>query len=181
MGLVKSFVKFVSDAKPVSKVAELESGRAAAEGFVRLGKDGGMVSPVKGRPCVAFYYKAFHLVGSRTGQMMPRKLRIHEVYHPFELELDDGSLRAVPKKSDDFTSDDHKALSGHGYQGFKAIEDLVSPGNRVRIYGVAREDEGSWELTFNKLEVVPFTAPADSSGKKRKKKKKKGKAKAKKK
>lgn len=180
MSLVKSFVKFISDAKPVSKVSDIETGRAAAEGVIRIGKDGSITSPVKGRPCIAFYYKAFHVVGSRTGQMMPRKLRIHEVYHPFELELEDGRIVATPKKSDDFTATDHKELSGHGYQGFRAVEELVAPGTRVRIYGVAKQGDEMWNLTFNKLELVE-SAPSAENGAPKKKKKKKSKSKAKKK
>ena len=191
MNLVKSLVKFVTDAKPVSKLEELEMGRAAVEGIVRLGKDGGIVSPVNGRPCVAFYYKSFYFTGSRTGQMMPRKLRTEEVYHSFVLELDDGKMSVEPKKTDAFSSDDHKELSGVGYEGFNAREELVSAGQRVRLWGVASETEDGIILKYNKMEVVgPPEAPSEGKPKKKKKKAKakakakakgKGKAKAKKK
>ena len=173
MSLVKSFVKFISDAKPVSKLSELELGRAAAEGIIRLGSEGSITSPVKGRPCVAFYYNAYHLLGSRGGQMMLSKLKTHEVYHSFELELEDGRIIARPKKSDKFSAADHKKLSGAGYQGFRATEDLVSPGTRVRIYGVVKQGEKMLELIFNKLELVesaPSATPTTPSQKKRKKK-----------
>lgn len=164
MSLVNSFVKFLSDAKPVSTIDEMEEGRAAAEGIIRLGEDGPLISPVRGNPCIAFYYKAFHLVGSRAGQMMPRKLQTHEVYHSFDLELQDGRIHAVPKKPGDFSSDDHKALSGVGYEGFKAIEDLVSPGMRVRIYGTAKKQDERWVLQYSKLEVVEGAGSATPTG-----------------
>ncbi len=177
MNLVKSFVKFVTDAKPVSKIADLEMGRAAVEGVVRLGDDGGIVSPVNGRPCVAFYYKAFYFTGSRTGQMMPRKLRTEEVYHSFILNLEDGRINATPKKTDGFSSDEHKHLSGIGYEGFTAKEDLVSAGQRVRLWGTAKETDDGILFTYGKMEVVG--PPESSEEGKPKKKKKKGKAKPK--
>jgi hypothetical protein len=172
MGLVRSLVKFITDPKPVSTLSDLEPGRAIIEGIARAGEEGTLVSPVRGQPCLAFYYRAFHVVGSRSGQMMPRKLRTHEVYHPFELELPDGRLRAVPKTSDDFTAADHKALSGAGYQGFRAVEDLFSLGTRVRIWGVAKRDGEQWTLVYSKIERLSTTIEGDASQKKKKKKKK---------
>lgn len=175
MSLMKSFVKFVSDTKPVTRVDDLEEGRAGAEGVIHIGEDGPLISPVHGRHCVAFYYKAFHLVGARGGIPQPRKLRTEEVYHSFEIELEDGKIVAVPKKTDAFSADEHKELSGVGYDGFKAIEDLVSPGMRVRIFGTARQKDGRWVLTYTKLELVedvPASTPATPAGKKKKKKSK---------
>lgn len=173
MNLVKSVVKFLSDTKPVSNADELEQGRAGAEGFVRIGEDGPLISPVRGQHCVAFYYKAFYLTGSRQGQMMPRNLRNEEVYHSFDVELDDGTkIHVSPKKTDKFDSDDHKELSGLGYQGFKATEDLVLPGMRVRVFGNAKKEDEKWSLSYNKLEVVDYTPPPTAQKKKHKKKKK---------
>jgi hypothetical protein len=185
MSLVNAVVKFLSDAKPVSSIEELEEGRAAAEGVIRIGEEGPLISPVRGNHCVAFYYKAFHFVGSRTGQMMPRKLQTHEVYHSFDLEMTDGKIKAIPKKPGAFSSQDHKELSGVGYEGFRATEDLVSAGVRVRIYGTARKDEDGWALEYNKLEVVQPPAvgvsPVGKTAGKVPKKKAKSKAKPRKK
>jgi hypothetical protein len=182
MGIVREFVKFLSDPRPVSSLAALEMGRAAAEGVVRIGPDGNMVSPVSGKPCLAMYYKAFYLTGSRTGAMMPRQLKVAEVYHSFTLELEDGSIQAVPKKTDTFSADDHKELSGSGYQGFRATEDILSPGMRVRIWGRAKDQGDGVVLRYEKLEILGAgtesqgTTPGKTSSMP-KKQKKKGKAK----
>ena len=182
MGIVREFVKFLSDPRPVSSLTALEMGRAAAEGIVRVGPDGHMVSPVGGKPCLAMYYKAFYLTGSRTGAMMPRQLKVAEVYHSFSLELDDGSILAVPKKSDSFSADDHKELSGSGYQGFRATEDILSPGMRVRIWGKAKEQDGGVVLCYEKLEILDAGVEAQvklpgKTSRVPKKQKKKGKVK----
>ncbi len=179
MSIVKSFVKFVTDPKPVSTLAELEEGRAAVEGVIELGEDGGMISPVNGRPCVAFYYKAFHFTGTRTGQMMPRKLRTEEVYAPFVLRLDDGKLQAVPKSSSEFSAADHKELTGRGYENFVAQEDLVSSGTKVRLWGKAKKTDEDVIFTYTKIEIIGLAANGSQSKSKRKKKKKKSKAKKK--
>ena len=172
MNIVRSLVKFVTDAKPVLRLAELEDGRAAAEGVVRMDENGGLVSPVNGRPCVAFYYKSFHFTGSRSGQMIPHKLKTEEVYSPFTLELEDGKLAAVPRKSSNFSAADHKALSGMGYNGFFAREDLVPAGTRVKLWGKVHRTEEGVVLTYNRLEVVGISAVSGSDQSKHKKKKK---------
>lgn len=179
MSIVKSLVKFVTDAKPVSTLAELEEGRAAVEGVIELGEEGGIISPINGRPCVAFYYKAYHFTGSRTGQMMPRKLKTEEVYAPFVLRVDDGKLRAVPKKSSSFTAAQHKELTGVGYEGFVGLEELVLSGTKVRLWGVAKKTDEGVVLTYTKIELFGGEA-TDGQDKSKRRKKKKAKAKKKK-
>lgn len=176
MGVLKSVVKFVADATPVSRLEEIEPGRAAAEGIVRLGEEGEILSPVNSRPCVAFYYRAFAVSTSGRGGFVPRKLRTCEVYHSFWLEMEGGRLRAVPAKTDSFTAEDHRALSGGPYENFRATEDLIAPGTRVRVWGkVKREDEGS-VLRYTKIEVLGQPPTAEGSPGRKKRKKKGGKA-----
>ncbi len=171
MSVFKSVAKFLSDTKAVANVADLEVGRAGAEGIVRLGPDGPLVSPVRGQPCVAFFYTAIHVVGGRMPQ--PRKLRVEEVYHSFDLEMEGGRIHVVPKKSDEFSSDDHKELSGVGYVGFRAVEDLVSAGSRVRLFGTLKREGDEWTLRYRKLEMIQGasagTNGAPSTAKKNKK------------
>jgi len=135
MTIIKKLVKFVTDAKPVRREEELEEGRAAAEGIVRLGEEGGVVSPVNGRPCVAFFYQAFYLAGSQATQFIQRQIKAEQVYSSFILEMEDGKIKAKPKKRNLFSADDHKQLSGTGYNGFHAVEQIVSSGMLVRIWG----------------------------------------------
>lgn len=174
MGLMKAVVKFLTDPRPVSTLAALEGGRAAAEGIVRKSDEGFLSSPVKGQPCVAFYYQAIHLVGNRAGQMMPRRLRTEETYHAFDLELEDGRLRALPKKAARFGRDQHMALSSAGYQGFRATEQIIPLGTRVRIHGRARKVGDAWTFIYHKLEPIEATVRSEPVPAKRRKKGKKG-------
>ena len=114
--------------------------------------------------------------------MMPRALETHEVYHSFALELEGGKIKAIPKKSEQFDAAEHKKLSGTGYEGFKAIEDLVQAGTRVKIFGTAKQEGDGWVLHYTKLEVAEAgEAEAEAVPKKKKKVKSKAKVKGKKK
>jgi len=176
MSVLKSFVKFVSDSTPVEALDDLEDGRGAADGIVRLGEGDGIISPVNSRPCAAYYYRAFHVqMGGRAP--MPRKLRIAEVYSTFSLEMMGGNVRAVPGKSDDFDAKAHRDLSGKGLDGFTATEDLIASGMKVRLWGKVKTVGDERTLTYTKLEVLD-QAPAASSGTKKRKKKGKQKSKA---
>lgn len=174
MNLLKSVVKFVSDAAPVSRLDELEEGRAAADGVVRIGDEGEIVSPVNGRPCVAFYYNAFAITGTRQGGYLPRKVRSAEVYGPFVLEMQGGRIRALPSKSDRFGGEDHRKLSGEGHENFKATEELISPGTRVRLWGKVKREGDGLVLHYHKVEVLSAAPTAEVSGGKKKKKGGKG-------
>lgn len=171
MGLGRSLIKFIMDPKPVSKMTEIEEGRVAVEGIVRLEENSQkLTSPVKGLPCVAYYYKAMYLRGSRGGQgYVSTKLRTAEVYSAFNLEVEGGIIKAIPKKSDPFTPDDHRVLTGSGYMGFKAIEDIISPGAHIRLWGDAKKDGDSFIIKFSKIEFIEPKADAT------KRKKRKGK------
>ena len=169
MGLWKSIKKFLFDPVPVSKISDLEQGRVSVEGVVRFDREK-LISPVKGIKCVAFYYKASYLTGSRGGGLIQRKLREAGVYIPFNLEMEDGTIKAVPVKSDQFTAEDHRVLTGRGYEGFKAKEDVITPGTRVRLWGKLKKEDGELVVRFNKVEILQ----KEDKKVKRTKKKKKG-------
>lgn len=173
MNLVKALVKFVTDPKPVSTLEALEPGRAIIEGVAREAEEGTLISPVKSLPCLGYFYQAYCLIGGRSGQMMPQKLTTKTVYHSFEIELPDGRVRAVPKKSDDWTPEKHRSMASSGHNGFRAIEEVFSLGTRVKVFGVARREGDAWTLTYHKLERLTVQAEPGQ----KKKKKKKGKAK----
>lgn len=171
MGLLKSVVKFVSDPSPVSRLEDLEEGRAAAEGVVRIEAQDEIISPVNSRPCAAFYYNAMAITVAGKG-VIPRKIKTAEVYAPFSLQMDGGLVRAEPARSDAFTAADHRALSGGGHENFRATEDLIPSGTRVRVWGKVRQVDGARVLVYTKIEVLG-RAPTETGtgGKKRRKKK----------
>ncbi len=171
MNLFKSVVKFVSDATPVSRFDELEEGRAAADGVVRVGEAGEILSPVNSRPCVAFYYNAFAITGSGRGGFIPRKIRSAEVYGPFVLEMEGGRVLAVPEKSDAFAGEDHRALSGQGHENFRATEDLIALGAKVRLWGRVRREGDEVVLRYRKVEVLSRALVPDSGAGRKKKRK----------
>jgi hypothetical protein len=173
MDLVKTLVKFVTDPKPVSTLDALEPGRAIVEGIARESDDGTLISPVKSLPCLGYYYEAYCLIGSRSGQLQPQKLKVREVYHRFVIQLPDGRVNAVPKKTDQWTAEEHRALAASGHQGFRAIEEVFSLGTRVKVFGVVKRDGDVWTLTYNKVERLALQAEPGA----KKKKKKKAKAK----
>jgi hypothetical protein len=160
MGIMRSIVKFLTNPKPVSTLAALEEGRAIIEGTVRKGSAGTLVSPVKGQPCVGFYYHAFHVVTSRAGQMA-RPLRTEERFHGFELELEDGRIVVQPRKPGTFTVEEHREMFSAGYEGFRATEEIIPLGTKVRLHGVAKKRDGSWTLTYANLEIIEMTVRAD--------------------
>lgn len=155
MGLWKKIKKFLFDPLPTSRISELEEGRVAVEGIVQFGEEGGIVSPVRGAKCVAFYYKALYLAGSRGGGFVQRRLREAEVYTPFKLVMEDGIVKAVPNKSDSFSAEEHRILTGAGYLGFKAVEDVILPGTRVRLWGnLKKKKDGELVVKFKKIEII---------------------------
>jgi hypothetical protein len=173
MNLVKTLVKFVTDPKPVSTLAALEPGRAILEGVAREGDDGTLISPVKSLPCLGYYYQAYCVIGNRSGQMQPQKLTTKEVYHSFVVELPDGRVHAVPKKTDEWTPEHHRSMAASGHQNFRAMEEVFSLGTRVKVFGVAKRDGDEWTLTYHKIERI--NVQNEPVAKKKKKKKVKAK------
>ena len=54
-----------------------------------------MASPLKGAPCVAYFYTASYQSPGRGGSQTTRPLRSLEGFHPFELELEGGRVERV--------------------------------------------------------------------------------------
>lgn len=155
--------KFLKDlfARPVRTdvLDEVRPGQAVLTGTVRCERDL-IHSPIQGTACAAFYYRATWAAPAR-GNTVRRLLQQAEVYAPrFELLLEGGSVPVVASSSDVFGAAEHLELRGGGLPGFEAAEQLIRPGDRVRISGRVRAtDEGQvLEPRFVEiLEAAPVT------------------------
>jgi hypothetical protein len=129
----------------VAQLAGVHAGTMALVGKVKAGPES-VRSPVKGVPCVAFHYRAFYFVQGRTG-LAERSLKSLEVHAPaYFLELEGGSVKVAGKKSEPFSNIDHREIAGHGFQNFRAEEQVVRSGARVRIKGRVWRDGDSWVI-----------------------------------
>lgn len=152
MAIFHAIKKFFAAPPLVVRFADLEPGRVVLEGEVRA-DDGHLKSPLKGKPCVGFYYVATHQVPNRGNQAV-RPLRSAEVFHPFALALDGGRVLARPRTPGRFGAEDHQALLATGYAGFQAEEEIIPPRARVQVNGVVRRDGDTWTITFHRLAIV---------------------------
>ena len=159
MGLLRSIKKLFADPKLVTRVDAFESGPVVVDGAIRVDPTGALTSPIKSQPCVAFFYTASHRVVGRSAQATERPLRNVEVFAPFELELEDGRIDAVPRIPGAFTSADHQELASSHYQGFLATEEIVPTRARVRLHGDARRKGEAWVLTYRRLEILSKAKP----------------------
>ena len=155
MGLLASFKKLFAPPTLVTTFDRLVKGEVVIEGAVRPhAEDGTMPSPIKSQPCVAFFYTASYRSPGRQAGLTERPLRTVEVFWPFELELDGGRVEAVPRVAGAFTRDDHQKLASAGYAQFQAVEQVVTPRTRVRLWGVAKPTADGWVVTYRRIEKL---------------------------
>lgn len=139
----------------VKKYDDLRAGTVEVEG--RLRTEQPLESPVKGRNCAAFHYKARMeatraIRGSTSGK---RTLRAALVYaEGLVLEVDGGEIDLVAPKTEPFTGRDHEALSSGDFPGFKAKETRIAVDAHVRVRGKLRRDGERWVLKFTGLAPV---------------------------
>ncbi|MDI7269641.1 MAG: hypothetical protein QME96_16760 [Myxococcota bacterium] len=125
----------------VTSLDAVRPGRSMLVGTVKA--DGDLVrSPLKGLSCVAYYYRASYDAQTR-GQKLERVVKQAEVYAPrFALEMEGGTLAVVPAKPGSFDPAEHRRLTGSGMPGLRVVEQIIRPGDRVRIRGVVRVRDG---------------------------------------
>ncbi|GMV39438.1 MAG: hypothetical protein AMXMBFR64_11540 [Myxococcales bacterium] len=143
----------------VRSVDELRSGPVIVHGILRK-PDPVLVTPFRSARCAAYDYTAVCVIKVRQGYAQ-QTLKHAVVYTPFELELQGGTVRAVPKKTDPPMSPaEHRELQSSGREGFAAVEETILPGRHVTLRGMAKRDGDAWVVTFH--ELVPGDAePAE--------------------
>jgi len=172
--LKRAISTFFKDPEPVSRLADVVSGLNIVHGIARV--DEPLRSPVRGQNCVAYFYRSFLLIpAGRSGQPAIHKLREAEVYAPFHLELEGGTLAVVPARPGRFTREDHQELARRYTKGFQGIEELVLPGARIQVRGKVRFRDGQPVLSMVELAVIEkqaISAGVVGDRKQRRKKKK---------
>ncbi|MCP4674663.1 MAG: hypothetical protein GY854_03945 [Deltaproteobacteria bacterium] len=170
--MLRSIKTFIKDPEPTDKFEDVLPGLNLLDGIVHISEP--LRSPVKGQNCAAFFYRSFLII---TGGRAPayHKLRELEVYTPFTLEMEGGTLEVVPVKPGKFDSGDHRELKARYGKEFQGVEEVVMPGARVRVRGKAKRVNG--ELVLKMKEIAVLDKQAVSTGvagdrKKRKKRKK---------
>jgi len=181
MGITKLIKRIWYGPPLVSAVEELAPGTAVVEGKALPSADRKetLVSPLASAPCLAFHYNATYRTPSRSRGWVERVLKDVAVYVPsFDLDVGGGRVKVLCPPSGAFDKEEHRALQSGGYGGFKAVEQLIQPGVRVRVTGRLRRDgERGFQLAAKAIALVAETerAPAKRlSAKERRRKQKKG-------
>jgi hypothetical protein len=169
MALLRTIKTFIKDPDPTGAFEEVTEGLNLVEGIARTNDP--LRSPVRGQQCVAFFYRSFLVM---TGGRAPaiHKLKEAEVYAPFELEMDQGTLQVEPAKPGKFTKEQHQELSRQYGKEFKGIEELVLPGDRVRVRGKVKRVKDGLLLKMSDVTVIEKqVVQTGVVGKKKKRKK----------
>lgn len=134
----------------VLSVDELRSGPVIAHGILRK-PDPVLVTPFRSARCAAYDYSAISVVKVRQGYTQ-QIIKKATVYTSFELELQGGSIKATPKKSDPhITQDEHRAMQSAGHEGFVAVEETILPGRQVTLRGMVKKVDGEWVIYFHEM------------------------------
>jgi hypothetical protein len=176
---VKRAIKtFFRDPEPTQKLADVVPGVNVVDGIARVEEP--LRSAVRGQNCVAFFYSSFLVI---TGGRAPavHKLKQAEVYAPFQLEMEGGTLDVVPAKPGKFDREVHQQLQRQYAKGFQGTEKVVLPGAKLRLKGKVRREGERLVLKMKELTVLQAQAVSAGVVGDRKARKKKGKRKKKKK
>ena len=150
----------------------VRAGKAIFSGTLRAGDDL-LESPIHGYHCLAFFYRATWLAKTRDSETK-RVYREAECYAPgFWVELADEPLWVVPKATEPFTRAEHLELKGADIPGLEPAEQLVRPGDRVRLHGkLHRDDEQPW-LELSRLDILEARPVETSTGNRKARRKQK--------
>ncbi len=140
---------------PTGRFEEVVVGRNTVEGVVRAEES--LCSPVRGQRCVAFFYQGFLLI---TGGRQPalHKLKQIEGYGPFDLQMEGGVLPVVPPKPAELDQAGHLEFTSQHGSNYRAEEELILPGARVRVEGRVRREDGRLVLHLKAVEVLEARA-----------------------
>lgn len=135
----------------VRHAADLRPGRAVV--FGALHTDQPIPSPVRGKPCAAFYYRASFRRASRLKGFAQALLRDALVYADgLSVTVDGVSIPLTPRNGVDFGRADHQALVKQKIDGFKALEKRVPVGAQVAVHGALRRTREGWTMRFDQID-----------------------------
>jgi len=135
----------------VRAAGDLRSGKAVVFGVVRAGAP--IRSPVHGKPCAAFYYRASFRRASRIKGFAQALLRDALVYAgDLVLTVDGVEIALTPRENAPFTREAHQALVAQKIDGFRAIEKRVPDGASVAVHGTLRRRGDRWAMAFDQMD-----------------------------
>lgn len=153
MSLKRAIQTFFKDPEPTDKFIEVVSGVNIVDGIVKIEEP--LRSPVRGQNCVGYHYQSFLLIQSRRApQPTIQKIREAEVYSPFDLVMDGGTIHVIPPKPSKFSRETHMDLKEHYGQNFQGVEDIILPGAKVRLKGKMKIVEGKPTLKMSIISVL---------------------------
>ena len=152
--MLRAIKTFFKDPPTTGAFADVVPGLNIVEGIIKVPDP--LRSPVCGQNCVAYFYRSFLVIPPAGRNPMPtiHKLKEAEVYGPFTLDMQGGVLAVVPRRPGKFTREDHQALSSEYAKYFRATEDLILPGARVRLRGKVKLVDGAPVLTMSSIVVL---------------------------
>jgi hypothetical protein len=171
---MRALKTFIKDPPPTGRFEEVGEGLHVLDGIVKVEEP--LRSPVRGQNCVAYFYHAILFVKSaRSPQPSMSKLRETQVYTPFTLLMDKGSVEIVPARPGSFSREEHQRLAADYRESFQAMEDVILPGARVRVWGKVTAGDGGPVMRMTKIHVLDKQAVAagvvgDRQSRKKKKK-----------
>ncbi|RMH55602.1 MAG: hypothetical protein D6679_11310 [Candidatus Hydrogenedentota bacterium] len=135
----------------IDRVADIRQGYVALKG--RLTTTSPLTSPLRGKICAAFYYKARYVPPKftlRRRTQFRRLLRATVFAENLFLEMPDGRI-ALKTRSDPFDVSSHDALVEKGFPGFQAFEKTIGNGEKVVVFGRARKSSGRWVIEVGRI------------------------------
>ncbi len=168
--MLRAIKTFIKDPEPISKFEKVVPGLNLVDGIVHIHEP--LRSPVRGQNCVAFFYRSFLVIeGGRAPAF--HKIKEAEVYAPFELEMEGGTLEVVPLKPGAFEHHDHQELNKQYGKNFQGTEEVVLPGAKVRLRGKVHKVDGKLVIKIKEIGVLDKQVVASGMVGDRKKRKKK--------
>jgi hypothetical protein len=172
MSLKRSIQTFFKDPEPTDQFSDVEPGVNIVDGVVKIEEP--LRSPVRGQNCIGYHYQSFLIIQSRRApQPTVQKIREAEVYSPFDLVMEGGTIHVIPPKPAKFTRDTHTELKSHYGDNFQGVEDIILPGAKVRLKGKMKVIDGKPTLKMSLISVLEKQTMAKGVVGDRKKRKKK--------
>ncbi|MBN2342290.1 MAG: hypothetical protein JXX29_14640 [Deltaproteobacteria bacterium] len=153
MSLKRAIQTFFKDPEPTDKFADVEPGVNIVDGIVKIEEP--LRSPVRGENCVGYHYRSFLVLQSpRNPQPMIQKIKEAEVYSPFDLEMEGGTVHVIPPKATKFTREIHMDLKDQYGQKFQGVEEVILPGAKVRLKGKMKLIDGKPTIKMSIISVL---------------------------
>lgn len=129
---------------------DLRPGKAVL--FGTLHTETPIESPVHGKPCAAFYYRASFRRASRVKGFAQALLRDALVYADgLTVDIEGTPVTLTPLEAARFDRAAHRALVAEKIDGFKASEKRVPVGAQVAVHGKLVRKGGAWHMVFGQL------------------------------